>query len=177
MACRAGAALHREPHRLVEHQHVVVLVERDRLEERAGLLSASLRGVARLRRIELERRDAHRLPGLQPVLRLGALAVHPQLAFADDALDMGERQPRKAGLEEAVDAHAGFVAGHGDGLHAGLAIVLTARSAQLLGCRAGAPQSNTSRSPRICSRIGIMLTHRPRPSSGALDVPGVARPR
>ena len=40
-----------------------------------------------------ERRDAHRLAGLQPVLRLRALAVHAQLAFADDALDVGERRP------------------------------------------------------------------------------------
>ena len=38
MARGAGAALHREPHRLVEHQHVVVLVEHDRLQEFAGLL-------------------------------------------------------------------------------------------------------------------------------------------
>ena len=38
MARGAGAALHRKPHRLVEHQHVGVFVERDRFEKRAGLL-------------------------------------------------------------------------------------------------------------------------------------------
>ena len=49
MARGAGAALHGEPHRLVEHQHVVVFVERDRLDEGAVLLRLR-RVVARLRR-------------------------------------------------------------------------------------------------------------------------------
>ena len=70
MARGAGAALHRKPHRLVEHQHVGVLVERDRFEERAGLLVGFVARRARLRRIEPQRRNAHRLAGLQPVLRL-----------------------------------------------------------------------------------------------------------
>src|SRR5262249_60056178 len=73
---------------------------------------------ARLRRVEPQRRDAHRLSRLQPILRLRALAVHPQLALADDALDVTERQAGITRLEEAVDAHARLVAGHGDGLHA-----------------------------------------------------------
>ena len=110
MARGAGAALHREPHGLVEHQHVVVLVERDRFEEFAGLGLGLAAGRARLGLLEPQRRDAHRLPGLEPLLWLRALAVHAQLALADDALDVGERQPGKARLEEAVDAHAGFVA-------------------------------------------------------------------
>jgi hypothetical protein len=48
------------------------------------------RVIARSRRIHLQRRYSHRLPGFQPLLRLGALAVHPHLAFADNALDMAE---------------------------------------------------------------------------------------
>ena len=48
-------------------------------------------------------------PALEPVLRVGALAVHAHLAFADDALDVAERQPGKPRLEEAVEPHAGFV--------------------------------------------------------------------
>ena len=108
MAHGAGAALHRKPHRLVEHQHVVVFVERDAFEEDAVLLR--LRGVvARRGRRELERRDAHGLPPFQPRLRLRALAVHAHFAFADDALDMAEGQTGKARLEEAVDAHVVFV--------------------------------------------------------------------
>jgi hypothetical protein len=75
--------------------HVVVLVQRDRLDEGAVLLV--LGGVvARLRRVELERRDAHRLPRLQPVLGLRALAVHAHLAFADDALDVENDSPGTA---------------------------------------------------------------------------------
>ena len=117
MLVGAGAALHREPHRLVEHHHVVVFVERDRLEEGAILLVLRRVG-AGLRRIELERRNADRLAALEPVLGLRALAVHAHLAFADDALDVGERQPREPRLEEAVEPHAVLVAGDGDGLHA-----------------------------------------------------------
>src|SRR6185369_10054322 len=74
--------------------------------------------VARLRRRNLERRDADRLALLQAVLGIGALAVHPHLAFADDALDVAERQAREPRLEEAVESHAVLVAGDGDGLHA-----------------------------------------------------------
>ena len=119
MARGAGAALHREPHRLVEHQHVGVLVERDRFEERAGLLVGFVAAArAASAASSLQRRNAHRLAGLQPVLGLRALAVHPHLAFADDALDVGERRARKPRLEETVDAHAGFVGRDGDVLHA-----------------------------------------------------------
>src|SRR5262249_40438416 len=39
------------------------------------------------------------------------------LAFADDALDVGERQAGKARFEEAIDAHVVLVGRHGDGLH------------------------------------------------------------
>ena len=117
MAHRAGPALHREPHRLVEHHHVVVFVQRDRLDEGAVLLVVG--GVlAQLRCVELERRNTHHLPGFQPVLRLRALAVHAHLAFADDALNVGERQPREPRLEEAVEPHAVLVTGDGDGLDA-----------------------------------------------------------
>jgi len=117
MARRARAALHRKPYRLVEHQHVDVLVERDRLQERAGLFVRLVAARARLRLVETQRRNPHGLTGFETVLRLGALAVDPHLAFADDALDVGEAQARKARLEEAVDAHAGFVGRNGDILH------------------------------------------------------------
>src|ERR1019366_608872 len=75
--------------------------------------------VARFRRLELKRRNAHRLPGFEAVLGLRALAVHPHLAFANDALDMTERQARKPPLEKAIDAHAVLVRSDGYGLHAG----------------------------------------------------------
>ena len=118
MARGAGAALHGKAHRLVEHQHVGVFVERNRADEGAVLLRLR-RVVARWRRVQLERRNAHGLAAFEPRLRLGALAVHAHLALADDALDMAERQAGIARLEKAVDAHAILVAGHRDRLHAG----------------------------------------------------------
>ena len=72
-----------------------------------------------LRRVELERRDAHLLADLEPILGVDALAVHPHLAFAHDALDVAERQAGKLRLEKAIDPHAGFVGADRDGLHAG----------------------------------------------------------
>ena len=117
MARGAGAALHRKPHRLIEHQNVGVLVERDRFQELAGLFVGFAPRRARLRLIEPQRRNAHGLPRLQPVLRLGALAVDAHLAFADDALDVGKTQAGKTRFEEAVDPHAGFVRRNGDVLH------------------------------------------------------------
>ena len=119
MARSARAALHREPHGLVEHQHVGIFVERDGFEEIAGLGIRLVFGCTWLGLIQPQRRDAHGLPGLETLLGLRALAVHAQFALPDHALDVGERKPGKARLEEAVDAHAGFVGAHLGGLHAG----------------------------------------------------------
>src|SRR5580693_1997203 len=70
-----------------------------------------------LGRIEFQWRNANALPLLQPILAVGALAVDAQLAFADDALDVGERQAGKARLKKAVDAHVVLVRGHHHGLN------------------------------------------------------------
>src|SRR5437879_6090816 len=67
--------------------------------------------------IEFQRRNANALPLFQPVLAVGALAIDAQLAFADDALDVRERQAGKARLEKAIDAHVVLVSGHDDGLN------------------------------------------------------------
>jgi len=175
MARGARAALHREPHGLVQHQHVGVLVERDRLEEIAGLGIRLVFRRARPGLVQPQRRDTHRLSGLEPLLGLRALAVHAQLAFADHTLDTGERQPGETRLEEAVDAHAGFVRAHLGSLHAGRrrhALGNGSVAAPWFGCRAldcrghghrrsssaGAPaQPSRSCSPRIRSVIGTLL--------------------
>ncbi len=116
MARGPRAALHRKTHGLVEHHHVRVLIQRDRLDEGAVLLVFG--GVlVRLWRVELQRRKTHGLPGLQPQLRLRALAVHAHLAFADDALDMAEGQARKPPFEKTVDTHPRLVGGNGDSLN------------------------------------------------------------
>ena len=86
------------------------------LQEVAGLVVLAAGG-ARLFRIEPQRRNADLLARLQPALGFGALAVDPQFAFADHALDMAEGQAGKARLEKAVDPHAVFVRGDRDGLH------------------------------------------------------------
>src|SRR5262245_7808582 len=103
MTRRARAALHRKPHGLVEHQHIGVFVERDGFEERAGLIADVGVAAARTRLIQSQRRDAHRLPGLEPLLGLRALAVDAQFTLSNDALDVGEGEPRKPRLYEAID--------------------------------------------------------------------------
>ena len=155
MARGAGAALHGKPHRLVEHQDVIVFVERDGFEEFAGLLIRFVTRRTGFRLVEPQRRNAHRLPGLQPVLRLGALAIDAQLAFTDDALDVGEAQSRKPRFQKAVDAHAGFVWGDGGVLHAGRhrsrrifpfpVILRCALTARLEGCGPSAARNRIFR--------------------------------
>ena len=89
MTCGAGAALHGETHRLVEHQNVRILVECDRLQESAILLRRR-RIIAGRRRFNFQRRDTHRLTGLEPRLWLRPLTIHAHFSFADDALDVAE---------------------------------------------------------------------------------------
>src|SRR5207237_9253237 len=99
----ARTALHRKPCGLVQHHDVSILVQ-DHLLERLKRLGRRFREVPwGLRRIEPERRDAHALALFQPVLAVSSLAVHPQLAFADDALDVRERESWKARFEKAVN--------------------------------------------------------------------------
>jgi hypothetical protein len=119
VALGGRAALDGKAEGLVEHQHVGVLIEGDRAEKGSVVALARRAAGGNLRRIELERGHADRLPGVEPLARLHALHVHAQLAFAHDALDMGEGEPREAGDEEAVDAHPLFIRPHGERLDAG----------------------------------------------------------
>src|SRR5262249_187014 len=111
-----GSALDREPHRFVEHEHVIVLEQRDRLQKTPRLLVRF--GADRLWSVELEWRNPDGLARYQPILAVDALAVDAQLAFADDALDVREREAGKARFEKPIDPHAGFVGGDRDGLDA-----------------------------------------------------------
>ena len=172
MARGAGAALHREAHRLVEHQHVGVLVQRDRAQELARLLVSLAACRRRLRFAEFQRRDAHVLPRRQPVLRLDALAVHAQLAFADDALDVGERKPGKPRLEETIDAHAGFIAANRDGLHAGGEPPAPARASRH---RARSPSADAGKVAALLPARGRM-TLSPGPGPGLSGSPRCWRP-
>ena len=111
MPRRSRPALHRQTHRLVEHQYVGVLVERYGIEKLASLDVSRASYFLRRTLIEPQRRDAYRLPAVQSLFRLRAPAIHPQLALSDDPLDVRERQPGKPRFEKAVDAHAGFIGG------------------------------------------------------------------
>ncbi len=76
VAAGAGAALHGDAERLVEHQHVLVLEQDDALDEVAvGLGEAERRQQRRrgLRRLAHDRRHAHLLAGLEPRIGLHAL--------------------------------------------------------------------------------------------------------
>ena len=126
-------ALDGEPHGLVEDEDVLVLVERDRLEEVAlVLVLAALRDRAAAGRASS---GGMRIfwPASSRSLRLRALAVDAQLALADDALDMREGELRKARDEEAVDPHLGLVGIDLKRLHAGRQNLLRLR----LGLAAG----------------------------------------
>jgi hypothetical protein len=101
--------LHRKPRRLVENQHVLVFIERDRLKKAPVVLILCRIATHGLLLIELQRRHTHLLPGLEALVRLGAPPVNPQFALSDDPLDMGEGELRKAGSEEPVDPHLGLV--------------------------------------------------------------------
>ena len=113
----ARTALHRQPVRLVDDEHVIILEQGHRLEFGQCLPPPFL--VRPQRRLAPHRGNADLLPRLQPILGIGALAVDAQLALAHHALDMGEGETRNLRFEEAVDPHAGFVFGHDDILDAG----------------------------------------------------------
>ena len=64
-------------------------------------------GLSRLRlRFDADRRHAHCVALLQPLLRPGALAVHAHLAFAHDAEDAGARNTGQQPHQELVQARA-----------------------------------------------------------------------
>jgi len=75
------------------------------------------RVIPRRRCVYLQRRNANRLTCFKARLRLCSLAVHPHLAFADDALDVAERKTGKSRLKKTIDAHAGFIGHYDDRLY------------------------------------------------------------
>ena len=119
MPPHAGAALHSKAHRLVEDENVLVLVERDRLQEIAVVLVARRVAGGGLRRVKLEGRNANGLAGFEAVVRPGALAVDAEFALAHDALDVREGELGKARDQKAVDPHARLIRFNREGLNAG----------------------------------------------------------
>ena len=124
----AGAALHGQPKRLVEHEHVLVLEQDRPLDQIAVALGeAQRRGNRRLRlgRLAHDRRHAQLLAGLQPGIGLHPLAVDAHLARAQQLLEVGIAHVRKMHAEPAVEAQPRLVALHLDGfdrsVHVGIA--------------------------------------------------------
>jgi hypothetical protein len=125
-----GSALRREPRRLVEHDRVLIAMDHHR-QRQLGIFRAERRadalwpfGALHDRRgghlLDFERRDADRLPGGNPVARLGALAVDAQLARARPARDEAEADIGLMPLEPAIEPDAVVVIADGKGA-AGLA--------------------------------------------------------
>ena len=120
--CRSvpGAALHRQPRRLVQHDDLVVLV----YDQAADLLGVAVRHGRDLARLGRRRggdagRQADGLAGLDPVLALGALAVDADLAGAQKLLQGAVAQLGEMALEPAIEPQAGLVVGDGSGLDLG----------------------------------------------------------
>jgi hypothetical protein len=107
----ARAALDGEAGRLVEDEHLRILVK-ERGPEKAA--AVGLRRGRRLRPhvARLERGHAHLLAGREPRGGLHATAVHPHLAGAQQLLQMAEAEARIVQLEPAVEPHPGLVALH-----------------------------------------------------------------
>ena len=118
VAVGLGAALHGEARRLVQRQHVVVLVEHQAAHERAVAARRAPRAAPSWRRVG-QRRHAHLRAGGQPRLGLGARAVDADLAAAGQLLDLDVAQVRPAPPEPAVEPHAVLGVVDGQGAHLG----------------------------------------------------------
>src|SRR5262249_53714504 len=77
-------------------------------------------------------------------------AVHPHLAFANDALNVTKRQSGKPRLEKTIEPHAALVRGHGGVLHAFSSIGCNFTH----GFRPGSGPGDASSSERIRRNCG-----------------------
>ncbi len=113
VAAGAGAALHREPRRLVERDDLVVAVEHRGADHRGvGLGDRRLR--RRRQRLVGDRRQPHGLPGLEPGRGLHPAAVDADLALAAHALDAGLAHLRVQPAQPAVEALVGVLGADAD---------------------------------------------------------------
>jgi hypothetical protein len=107
-----GAALHGQAGGLVQGQDLLVLVQHQRLGE-GDVARRQLALVGRIRRVG-QRRHADLAAGRQLGVGLGARAVDPHLAGAEQLVELDVVQVRPAALEPAVQADAVFAGVHID---------------------------------------------------------------
>jgi hypothetical protein len=118
MMRRAGAALHRQARRLVDHQDRFILVQH-RGAQFLGIALGHRARRGRPGRRGAQWRHAHGLAFRQAQIGLGALAVDPDLAGAQQLLQMAVRDLREMAAEPAVEPKLGLVRGDGAGFNAG----------------------------------------------------------
>ena len=128
MARDPRTALNREPHRLVQHEDVAVLVD-GHLAKFFGVPVVRVRpancglcgrfAVLVAAAFVLEGRNPHDHPGGEPRRGLGARAVDADLAGAAELLQMPEGERRKPLLEPPVEPQSLLGLAHRDRLHAG----------------------------------------------------------
>ena len=106
MARGARAALDREPRRLVDGDHIRVAMDHAGLDPGfvAGRYSRPRGGRRSLR----QGRHTDALATLEPVVRLGALAIDPDLALAQKPLQPAVGEPGEAPPKPAVEPEPGF---------------------------------------------------------------------
>ena len=119
MAPHPGAALHREPRRLVDGDHVVIAVDDQlvRAGEVAGIGGRAHRPAPWRR--GAERRHANFLPRRQPRRRPDTRPVDPDLAGAQQLLEPAMGKVGEMLTEPPVEAPVGVGVGDLDGLDAG----------------------------------------------------------
>ena len=116
MALCLAAALHGQSRRLVQRQHVPVLVNHEALHETDIILCDRSGCLAGNRPLHLQRRHAHTLTFLQPQVRLCPPPIDTYLARPQKLLELAVFQIRVTRPEPAIEPHARFIRTHINGL-------------------------------------------------------------
>ncbi len=96
----AAATVHRDSGRLINDQQMPILKYDGAFDE----IEQALRGPARLLvRLDAHRRQAHLIAGSQAVFRLDPLAIDPDFALAQQAIDPASRHGLEVTHQEIVD--------------------------------------------------------------------------
>ena len=115
----AAAAVHRDARRLVQDQQVLVLVDDgggEQVLQRLAGRAVTPAAAARLRTTHRGQPDP--VAGCDTLVGLGALAVHPHLALAQQAVDVGPRHALQDPDQEIVEPLPGIALAGVDVLHA-----------------------------------------------------------